>query len=197
MQSIIQKLLGFFGLSKSWQIFLIIGIIALHFYLVFPSRLYLDSHSMFQDAINLRYVDYWSPLTLLFLHGLNYILEGGELMLFINLTTLWGACLIGLYLFRGEKIAFWFLVIPFIPLFLYFWGIGIKYLLQDKDALILFMLSSMGLSLIFVLFVCCLAAAGRYIYFSWCCFAFSVPFAHRICYKYREALSNNGKSVKA
>ncbi len=94
---------------------LILGIIALHVFMHFPACLRLDSASMYADAVNLHYVDYWPPLTLLLWHFLNHIKEGADLMLLLNFAMLWGASLIGHKLFKEKKIAYWFIAIPFVP----------------------------------------------------------------------------------
>ncbi len=69
---------------------------------------------------------------------------------------------------------------PLFPFLLSFMVIGFRKISTRKEGLPLLMMSSMGLMLIIVLFFCSLAAAGRYIYFSWCCFMFSVPFAYTL-----------------
>lgn len=102
--------------SLSWmQKSLLFLAIAIYVFNFFPTHLELDSQSMYHDALNLRYVDYWPPLTLLLWHYLSWIREGGDLMLALNLVCLWSACIIGLYLFRREKISYFFLLIPFVP----------------------------------------------------------------------------------
>lgn len=105
-------LLSFLSFTQKILLFLAIVIYIFNF---FPTHLELDSQSMYRDALNLRYVDYWPPLTLLLWHYLSWIWEGGDLMLALNLICLWLACIIGLYLFRREKISYFFLLIPFVP----------------------------------------------------------------------------------
>ncbi len=88
----------------------------IHISLVFPPKnIQPDTMHMLQDSISLRYTDWVSPLTILLWHGLNYLKEGFDLMLALNLAFLWGAILIGLHSFKEKKIAYWFLVIPFVP----------------------------------------------------------------------------------
>ncbi|MBP6985257.1 MAG: hypothetical protein KBB83_01545 [Alphaproteobacteria bacterium] len=90
-------------------------IITFYIFIQSPPELALDSATMYNDAVNLNFKDYWPPLTLLLWHYLDKIYPGGLLMLFLNLSFLWGACLIGFYCFKGKRISYWFIFIPFFP----------------------------------------------------------------------------------
>ncbi len=91
------------------------SLISFHIYLCLPIEHVPDYKSMLHAAKYLEYNDNWPPLTLLLMHYLNMVTPSGELMLLLNLAFLWGACLIGMKLFYPKKIAYWFMVIPFIP----------------------------------------------------------------------------------
>lgn len=88
-----------------------------------PHEMVLDSLSMYHDAQALMFRDYWPSLTLIVWHMLGYIYPGAEPMIILQLGFLWGAALIGYCLFRGRKIAYWFLLIPFYPNI--FWHAGL------------------------------------------------------------------------
>ena len=100
-----------FGLTH----FLIFGIIALHILLRFPPTLSHDSKAMYGAVVKLAYADNSPPLTLMLWHFFDRIKEGAELMQLLNLATLWGACLVGMRIFSGQKVAYWFIAIPFVP----------------------------------------------------------------------------------
>lgn len=89
--------------------------VVVYIFAFFPTSLELDAASMYQDAVHLRYVDYWPPLTLMVWHALSRVQEGGDLMLLMNLLFFWGAYLMGFSLFRGKRLAYIFPLIPFVP----------------------------------------------------------------------------------
>jgi hypothetical protein len=64
---------------------------------------------------------------------------------------------------------------PFFVLSIYFAIIALRRI-RNIFSIPLFMFSAMGIIMTGVLFFCSLASTSRYVYFSWCCFLFSIPF---------------------
>lgn len=109
------RIKNWLGLTSAIQIPLLFCLVIFHILFLLNTSPSADEVGMYADAVNLAHKDRWPPLALLLWHAFNLIYPGWTLMLLLNLLTLWGACLLGMNIFRHSKLKFIFVLIPFFP----------------------------------------------------------------------------------
>ncbi|MHA1558502.1 MAG: hypothetical protein ACTSXG_01650 [Alphaproteobacteria bacterium] len=103
-----------FSNTKS-AVFLLFLLGVFYTYLFYPGWMSPDSESTYSQAVNHYYIDNSPPLMAVVWHYLDLVCKGPFLMLLFNMLLLWGSMYVGLQIFKGTLLAYWYFILPFSP----------------------------------------------------------------------------------